>query len=161
MKGAQMNSSTFKNHMIAGQQVKAKEKAAARQKYRPGPNDHDPMVMTRNVMEEDKMSEDISHSQRMRNEENELKNIQDVYRQEEPESSNVINMIKAGAKAKPGTATQQQFAPFAQHKGVFQDEIINTSKEVEGVSQKTIPEGHGDQSSNGNNEHADPNFRPQ
>ena len=72
-------------------------------------------------------------------------------------------MLKTGAKAKPGTATQQRFAPFTKSQGAFQDEIINTSKEVGGEeSQKTINEAqsHGSNVNNGET-HADPNFRPQ
>ena len=94
-----MNSSVFKNARIQNQQDHFNKKSQHRHRG----NDDNLLIGRQNVEEEDKMSEDISNSQRARNEEANVRAMHEHYRQEEPESKNVENMLKAGAKTKPGS----------------------------------------------------------
>ena len=79
------------------------------------------------------IEEEPTASAREKQEEKDLKFVNEGYRNanEEPESANVAKMIKQGVKAtKPGAApADRQFQPF---KSPFTEEIINTSKEVDG-----------------------------
>ena len=66
--------------------------------------------------------------------EDQLRALESDYRHDHPESQNVSEMLKQGTKNKAGgKKDEQQFAPFReQTPQPFNDEIINTSKEIHG-----------------------------
>ena len=80
------------------------------------------------------MIEEENASARERRKENELKELNEIYRNgsEEPETQNVAAMIKQGVKHKPGAAPpEKMFEPFTSPftEGIIEQQVVGEGEE--------------------------------